>query len=145
MAEITNNHLTCREKCVANPGSILEDDKPPSKIMVVRKPAYKKLWLDFQVNGRFSRTELVLPDSWTINKDPVRHREVIKQFETRPAEFGLGFDLKWDLGWMNDTLVYFEDRCPNTRTGPFWRSWLEPWVIEAVARWRCCRCFFLGG
>eukprot|EP00434_Breviolum_minutum_P012354 symbB.v1.2.010885.t2/scaffold721.1/size169143/3 len=27
----------------------------------------------------------------------------------RPAEFGLGFDLKWDLGWMNDTLVYFEE------------------------------------
>ena len=27
---------------------------------------------------------------------------------TRPAEGGLGFDLKWDLGWMHDTLSYFQ-------------------------------------
>lgn len=27
----------------------------------------------------------------------------------RPADFGLGFDLKWDLGWMNDSLVYLEE------------------------------------
>ena len=28
---------------------------------------------------------------------------------TRPAEEGgLGFDLKWDLGWMHDTLSYFQ-------------------------------------
>lgn len=26
----------------------------------------------------------------------------------RPADFSLGFDLKWDLGWMNDSLVYLE-------------------------------------
>jgi 1,4-alpha-glucan branching enzyme len=25
----------------------------------------------------------------------------------RPEEGGLGFDLKWNLGWMHDTLVYF--------------------------------------
>ena len=40
-----------------NPGSqppfkkwwfLLEDDKTPTKIMVVRKPTYKKWWLDFQ-------------------------------------------------------------------------------------------------
>ena len=83
------------------------------------KPAYKKWWLDFQGNGRFSRTELVLPDSWTINSTSPSsgsHQTI----PTRPAEFGLGFDLKWDLGWMNDTLVYFEDGWPD-RTGP-WRS-----------------------
>ncbi|CAL1165020.1 unnamed protein product [Cladocopium goreaui] len=27
----------------------------------------------------------------------------------RPADFGLGFDLKWDLGWMNDSLIYLEE------------------------------------
>jgi 1,4-alpha-glucan branching enzyme len=30
------------------------------------------------------------------------------------AEGGLGFDFKWDLGWMHDTLVYFRKR-PNQR------------------------------
>jgi 1,4-alpha-glucan branching enzyme len=34
---------------------------------------------------------------------------------SRPvAEGGLGFDLKWDLGWMHDTLVYFHKR-PDRR------------------------------
>ncbi|CAJ1368312.1 unnamed protein product [Effrenium voratum] len=27
----------------------------------------------------------------------------------KPASSGLGFDLKWDLGWMNDTLIYLEE------------------------------------
>ncbi len=35
---------------------------------------------------------------------------------TRPVcEGGLGFDYKWDMGWMNDTLDYF-------RTGPEYRT-----------------------
>ena len=34
---------------------------------------------------------------------------------SRPvADGGLGFDLKWDLGWMHDTLVYFHKR-PDRR------------------------------
>ena len=29
---------------------------------------------------------------------------------TKPVgEHGLGFDYKWDLGWMNDTLKYFQE------------------------------------
>ena len=36
---------------------------------------------------------------------------------TRPAEKGgLGFDLKWDLGWMHDTLSYFQAP-PEERAG----------------------------
>ena len=27
---------------------------------------------------------------------------------TAPQSGGLGFDYKWDLGWMNDTLAYFK-------------------------------------
>ena len=34
---------------------------------------------------------------------------------TAPVEYGgLGFDYKWDLGWMNDTLDYFK-KAPEER------------------------------
>ena len=35
-----------------NGGSFKEDDKPPTQKMVVRKPSYKKWWLDFQGNSQ---------------------------------------------------------------------------------------------
>ncbi|MBZ9752784.1 1,4-alpha-glucan branching enzyme [Deinococcus sp. HMF7604] len=34
---------------------------------------------------------------------------------TTPTPFGLGFDYKWAMGWMNDSLRYFEQ-------DPIWRS-----------------------
>ena len=38
---------------------------------------------------------------------------------TKPvSEGGLGFDYKWDLGWMNDTLAYFSAE-PQYRTGMY--------------------------
>ncbi len=33
-------------------------------------------------------------------------------------EGGLGFDYKWDMGWMNDTLNYFKER-PENRTASY--------------------------
>ncbi|MFC4639471.1 1,4-alpha-glucan branching enzyme [Deinococcus hohokamensis] len=35
---------------------------------------------------------------------------------TTPAPFGLGFDYKWAMGWMNDSLAYFEQ-------DPLWRKY----------------------
>jgi len=45
------------------------------------------------------------PDAMLIAEDSTSYLKV-----TAPAEYGgLGFDYKWDMGWMNDTLNYF--RC----------------------------------
>ena len=51
------------------------------------------------------------PDAMLIAEDSTSFEGV-----TRPVEFGgLGFDYKWDMGWMNDTLNYF-------RCNPFFRG-----------------------
>lgn len=43
------------------------------------------------------------PDSMLIAEDSTNYEGV-----TCPVEYGgLGFDYKWDMGWMNDTLNYF--------------------------------------
>ncbi len=44
------------------------------------------------------------PDIYLIAEDSTAFEGV-----TKPVEYGgLGFDYKWDLGWMNDTLKYYE-------------------------------------
>ena len=45
------------------------------------------------------------PHAMLIAEDSTAYPKV-----TRPVwENGLGFDYKWDLGWMNDTLAYFKE------------------------------------
>ena len=45
------------------------------------------------------------PDVMLIAEDSSAYQGV-----TKPLEYGgLGFDYKWDLGWMNDTLKYFQE------------------------------------
>jgi 1,4-alpha-glucan branching enzyme len=52
------------------------------------------------VNGAIGRD---YPDVYVIAEESTAWPGV-----TRPAETGgLGFDLKWDMGWMHDTLAYF--------------------------------------
>ena len=45
-----------------------------------------------------------VPDAMLIAEDSSAYQGVTKPI----SEGGLGFDLKWDLGWMNDTLHYFQ-------------------------------------
>ena len=52
-----------------------------------------------------------LPDIMLIAEDSSAYRGVTKPV----TEGGLGFDFKWDLGWMNDTLDYFRLH-PSDRT-----------------------------
>ena len=53
-----------------------------------------------------------MPDAMLIAEDSSAYEGV-----TRPvSENGLGFDYKWDLGWMNDTLSYFQSS-PEQRGG----------------------------
>ena len=52
-----------------------------------------------------------LPDIMLIAEDSTVYPNVTKPV----AENGLGFDYKWDMGWMNDTLDYFR-LPPNERT-----------------------------
>jgi 1,4-alpha-glucan branching enzyme len=53
-----------------------------------------------QMNGGLQRLH---PDCMLIAEDSTSFPKI-----TAPVEYGgLGFDYKWDLGWMNDTLNYF--------------------------------------
>ncbi len=55
-----------------------------------------------------------MPDVLLIAEDSSAYPGV-----TKPAQNGgLGFDYKWDLGWMNDTLAYFQTP-PALRTGQY--------------------------
>ena len=60
-----------------------------------------------EMNRRIKNTA---PDSYALCQDSTLSKR------TKPADQGgLGFDYKWDMGWMNDTLDYF-------RTAPEYRS-----------------------
>lgn len=53
-----------------------------------------------QMNGGLKARH---PDCMLIAEDSTSYEKI-----TAPVEYGgLGFDYKWDLGWMNDTLDYF--------------------------------------
>lgn len=47
----------------------------------------------------------LFPGVMLIAEDSTDYPHVTK----KPWEGGLGFDYKWDLGWMNDTLKYFKE------------------------------------
>ncbi len=56
------------------------------------------------------------PTAMLIAEDSTNFEKV-----TAPVEYGgLGFDYKWDLGWMNDTLDYFKKHRKNAN--PTWAS-----------------------
>ena len=55
-----------------------------------------------------------LPDVMLIAEDSSSYRGVTADTE----KGGLGFDYKWDLGWMNDTLDYFK-KSPSERTANY--------------------------
>ena len=56
------------------------------------------------------------PTAMIIAEDSTAYPKV-----TAPVEYnGLGFDYKWDLGWMNDTLEYFKIS-PKERTNHYYK------------------------
>ena len=54
------------------------------------------------MNGQLKQR---FPDIMLIAEDSTAYPGVTKKIE----EGGLGFDYKWDMGWMNDTLDYFRN------------------------------------
>lgn len=57
-----------------------------------------------------SEIKKLIPDVMLIAEDSTSYPNV-----TLPVDKdGLGFDYKWDMGWMNDTLEYFRE-CPADR------------------------------
>ena len=57
-----------------------------------------------------TRCRIGLPGVITVAEESTDFEGVSRSV----ADGGLGFDLKWDLGWMHDTLVYFHKR-PDRR------------------------------
>ena len=71
------------------------------------------------------------PTAMLIAEDSTSYPGVTRSVE----ENGLGFDYKWDLGWMNDTLKYFEyhshDRAsiPEKITFSIWYAFNERYIL----------------
>lgn len=61
-----------------------------------------------EMNGELKRLN---PGCLLAAEDSTNYPDVTKKVE----EGGLGFDYKWDMGWMHDTLEYFQTR-PEDRT-----------------------------
>ena len=71
------------------------------------------------------------PDSMLIAEDSTNYEGV-----TCPVEYGgLGFDYKWDMGWMNDTLDYFKKTSDERRenlgklTFSMMYAWNEHYIL----------------
>lgn len=71
------------------------------------------------------------PDSMLIAEDSTNYEGV-----TCPVEYGgLGFDYKWDMGWMNDTLDYFKKTSEERRenlgklTFSMMYAWNEHYIL----------------
>ncbi len=62
------------------------------------------------------------PDVMLIAEDSSSYQGVTKPLE----EGGLGFDYKWDLGWMNDTLRYYGK-------DPIYRKWEHHLITFSMA------------
>jgi len=110
----------------------LEDDKPLVKIMVVRKPPYKKCWLDFQG---------YMDPIWDIHKWPAVFLNANSQpRRTRRSDsasfrncnasetlvfrwavdgivLGAGFFFQWQIFWEISCL-------PTWRNDPFFEFWI---------------------
>lgn len=72
------------------------------------------------------------PDVMLIAEDSTSYPDITKPVK----EGGLGFDYKWDLGWMHDTLEYFQTS-PEYRTRDYHKLtfsmiyfWNEKYLLE---------------
>ena len=71
--------------------------------------------MNYYLNKEFPSVMLIAEDSSDFPK-----------VTASTLDNGLGFDYKWDLGWMNDTLKYYE-------ADPFFRQWEHGKITFSIA------------